>query len=53
MLTQELIQLANMIMRLKAESQTIEVKAANKCFPQQLYDTLTSFSSQDSGRSGP
>lgn len=49
MLTQELIQLANMIMRLKAEGQTIEVKAANKGCPQRLYDTLSSFSNQDTG----
>lgn len=49
MLTQELIQLASMIMRLKAEGQTIEVKAANKGCPQRLYDTLSSFSNQDAG----
>ena len=49
MLTQELIQLASMIMRLKAEGQTIEVKAANKGCPQRLYDTLSSFSNQDTG----
>lgn len=49
MLTQELVQLANMIMRLKAEGQTIEVKAANKGCPQRLYDTLSSFSNQDTG----
>lgn len=49
MLPQELIQLANMIMRLKAEGQTIEVKAANKGCPQRLYDTLSSFSNQDTG----
>lgn len=49
MLTQELIQLASMIMWLKAEGQTIEVKAANKGCPQRLYDTLSSFSNQDTG----
>ncbi len=49
MLTQELVQLASMIMRLKAEGQTIEVKAANKGCPQRLYDTLSSFSNQDTG----
>lgn len=49
MLTQELIQLASMIMRLKAEGQTIEVKAANKGCPHRLYDTLSSFSNQDTG----
>ena len=49
MLTQELIQLASMIMRLKAEGQTIEVKAANKGCPKRLYDTLSSFSNQDTG----
>lgn len=49
MLTQELIQLVERIMRLKAEGQTIEVKAANKGCPQRLYDTLSSFSNQDAG----
>ena len=49
MLTQELIQLASMIMRLKAEGQTIEVKSANKGCLQRLYDTLSSFSNQDTG----
>lgn len=49
MLKQELIQLANDISRIKAEGQSIEVKAAHKGCPQRLYDTLSSFSNQDSG----
>lgn len=49
MLKQELIQLANDVSRIKAEGQNIEVKAAHKGCPQRLYDTLSSFSNQDSG----
>lgn len=49
MLPQELIQLADKVMHLKAEGQTIEVKAAHKGCPQRLYDTLSSFSNQDTG----
>lgn len=49
MLTSELLELAEMIQRQKAEGQTIEVKAAAKGCPQRLYDTLSSFSNQDSG----
>lgn len=41
--------LIKQIIKTKAESQTIEVKAANKGTPRRLYDTLSSFSNQDSG----
>ncbi|WP_349820474.1 RNA-binding domain-containing protein [Catenibacterium sp. RTP21428st1_D7_RTP21428_210409] len=41
--------LIKQIIKTKAESQTIEVKAANKGIPKRLYDTLSSFSNQDSG----
>ena len=44
-----LIELAEKIQRLKAESQTIEIKAAHEGTPKRLYDTLSSFSNQDSG----
>ena len=49
MLTDELIELVSLIRRQKAEGQTIEVKAAEKGCPQKLYDTLSSFSNQDTG----
>ncbi len=49
MLTEELIELAKHIMHTKAESQTIEVKAAHVDCPKRLYDTLSSFSNQDGG----
>ena len=44
-----LIELAEKIQRVKAESQTIEIKAAHEGTPKRLYDTLSSFSNQDSG----
>ena len=49
MLYEELIDLANAIMKQKAEGQTLEVKAAHVDCPKRLYDTLSSFSNQDSG----
>ena len=49
MLSIELNDLIKQIIKTKAESQTIEVKAANKGIPKRLYDTLSSFSNQDSG----
>lgn len=49
MLTNELIELVSLIRRQKAEGQTLEVKAAEKGCPQRLYDTLSSFSNQDTG----
>ena len=49
MLISELIDLVAVVRHQKAEGQTIEVKAANKGCPQRLYDTLSSFSNQDSG----
>ena len=48
-LTNELLELANAVCKQKAESQTIECKAAHVDCPKRLYDTLSSFSSQDSG----
>lgn len=48
-LSEELIELANETKRLKAESQTLEVKAAHFGCPKRLYDTLSSFSNQDGG----
>ena len=49
MLQDELIELANRIRHIKAEVQIVEVKAAHEGCPKKLYDTLSSFSNQDSG----
>ena len=49
MLSEELIDLAKKIILQKAETQIIEVKAAHGGCPKRLYDTLSSFSNQDTG----
>lgn len=49
MLTDELIELVEKTCRLKTETQTLEIKAAHVDCPRRLYDTLSSFSNQDSG----
>ena len=49
MLVEELLELADTVCRLKAETQTVEVKSAREGCPRRLYDTLSSFSNQDSG----
>ena len=49
MLTEELLELVNATVRQKTEGQTLEVKEAHKGCPKRLYDTLSSFSNQDSG----
>ena len=49
MLEIELVQLVQKVQDLKAESQTVELKAASKGCPTKLYDTLSSFSNQDDG----
>ena len=49
MQAEELLALAREIKRQRTERQTIELKAANKGCPTRLYDTLSSFSNQDSG----
>lgn len=46
---QELEELINKIQRLGCETQYIEVKSANKGTPTRLYDSLSSFSNQESG----
>ena len=48
-LPNELIDLAKSVCNQKAETQTIECKAAHTDCPKRLYDTLSSFSNQDSG----
>lgn len=45
----ELLALVKEIGRQKTEKQNIELKAASKGCPNRLYDTLSSFSNQDSG----
>lgn len=49
MLTEELMELVETTGRQKAETQTLEVKAAHVDCPKRLYDTLSSFSNQDRG----
>ncbi len=49
LLSEELVALAKSVCRLKTETQTVEVKAAHLGCPKRLYDTLSSFSNQDSG----
>ena len=44
-----LLDLVSKIQRTKAEGQTIELKAAHQGTPKRLYDTLSSFSNQDTG----
>lgn len=49
MQTEELVKLVTDIKDLRAETQTIELKAATKGCPTRLFDTLSSFSNQDDG----
>ena len=49
MLSIELNDLIKQIIKTKAESQTIEIKAAHKVTPKRLYDTLSSFSNTSGG----
>lgn len=49
MLSEELLDLANRICKQRSEEQTVELKAAHIDCPKRLYDTLSSFSNQDSG----
>lgn len=49
MLAEELRELAARVQIQKAEAQYIEVKTAKDGCPKRLYDTLSSFSNQDSG----
>ncbi|HHX13067.1 MAG TPA: AAA family ATPase [Clostridiales bacterium] len=49
MIEVELIELINKVQMMKTETQTIELKAAHQGCPKKLYDTLSSFSNQDSG----
>ena len=49
MLANELLELIQHVCRQKAETQTLELKSAREDCPRHLYDTLSSFSNQDSG----
>lgn len=49
MLPIELLELAKGVCKQKAETQTLELKSAHVDCPKRLYDTLSSFSNQDSG----
>lgn len=49
MVETELKELLDKIRNRKCEEQVVEVKAAHKGCPEKLYDTLSSFSNQDSG----
>ena len=48
-LPNELIELAKTVCDQRAETQAVECKAAHTDCPKRLYDTLSSFSNQDSG----
>lgn len=49
MVETDLVELIHKIQSLKAESQTLELKAAHQGCPKKLYDTISAFSNQDSG----
>ena len=48
-LANELVELAKSVCKQKTETQILECKAAHVDCPKRLYDTLSSFSNQDSG----
>ena len=49
MTTEELINRLEIIQKMKSETNTLELKSAEKGCPQHLYDSLSSFSNQDEG----
>ena len=49
MTTDELLEILNKIQTMKCETQTLELKSAQKGCPKRLYDSLSSFSNQDDG----
>lgn len=49
MTREELIEKLNFIQKMKCETQTLELKSAEKGCPKRLYDSLSSFSNQDEG----
>ena len=49
MTSEELFEKLNLIQSMKCETQTLELKSAEKGCPKHLYDSLSSFSNQDEG----
>lgn len=49
MTTEELLEKLKSIQKMKCETQTLELKSAEKGCPKRLYDSLSSFSNQDEG----
>ena len=49
MTAEELIEKLKFIQKIKSETNTLELKSAEKGCPQHLYDSLSSFSNQDEG----
>ena len=49
MTREELLEKLKIIKKIKAETNTLELKSAEKGCPQHLYDSLSSFSNQDEG----
>ena len=49
MTREELLEKLNFIQKMKCETQTLELKCAEKGCPKRLYDSLSSFSNQDEG----
>lgn len=49
MTREELLEKLKIIQKIKAETNTLELKSAEKGCPQHLYDSLSSFSNQDEG----
>ena len=49
MTREELLEKLNFIQKMKCETQTLELKSAEKGCPKRLYDSLSSFSNQDEG----
>ena len=49
MTAEELMRILDIIQKMKAETNTLELKSAEKGCPQHLYDSLSSFSNQDEG----
>ena len=52
MTREELLEKLNFIQKMKCETQTLELKSAEKGCPKRLYDSLSSFSNQDEGGIG-
>ena len=49
MTSEELIKRLEMVQKIKSETNTLELKSAEKGCPQHLYDSFSSFSNQDEG----